>query len=54
MKTIDNYILERLNPRHLGKAKEFPIDGTLDDVVKFLRNNGFKRLPNKFYGSAQH
>ena len=41
MKTIDNYILERLNPRHLGKTSEFPIDGTLEEMIIFMYNNGF-------------
>jgi hypothetical protein len=41
MKTIDNYINERLNPRHLGKVSEFPIDGTLEERIKFLENKGF-------------
>jgi hypothetical protein len=47
MKTIDNYINERLNPRHLGTEK-FPIDGTLDDMIKFLENNGFEELEDSY------
>lgn len=44
MKAIDNYITERLNPRHLGEAREFPIKGSLDDIAGFLRKNGFKEV----------
>jgi hypothetical protein len=40
MKTIDNYILERLNPGHLGKPR-FPINGTIKDMIEFLEDNGF-------------
>ncbi len=42
MKTIDNYINERLNPRHLGSTGRFPIDGSLQEVIDFLTNQGFK------------
>jgi hypothetical protein len=41
MKTIDNYILERLNPRHLGSTNRFPIDGTIKDMIRFLEDNEF-------------
>jgi hypothetical protein len=41
MKAIDNYILERLNPRHLGSTNRFPIDGTLAEIGKFLKKIGF-------------
>jgi hypothetical protein len=45
MKPIDNYINERLNPRHLGKKmNKFPIDGTIDDIKVFLKNNGFNEI----------
>jgi hypothetical protein len=44
MKTIDNYINERLNPRHLGSTDKFPIDGTVEEVCKFLKTNGFKEI----------
>ena len=48
MKTIDNYINERLNPRHLGSIK-FPIDGTIKDMIKFLENNGFEEIKVEEY-----
>jgi hypothetical protein len=41
MKPLNNYILERLNPRHLGSA-EFPVEGTADEVIEFLKGRGFK------------
>jgi hypothetical protein len=44
MKTIDNYILERLNPRHLGSTNRFPIDGTYKKVVDFLKEHRFKEI----------
>ncbi len=50
MKTIDNYILERLNPRHLGPTDKFPIDGTLDEVVEFLKRHGFEQVELESYG----
>ncbi len=41
MKTIDNYINERLNPRHLGSIK-FPVDGTMEKVIEFLEEQHFE------------
>ena len=41
MKTIDNYINERLNPRHLG-GNEFPINGTIKEMATFLERQGFQ------------
>jgi hypothetical protein len=40
MKSLNNYITERLNPRHLGKSK-FPIKGPINNVVNFLKRLGF-------------
>ena len=43
MDTLTNYITERIridNVKHL----EFPIDGTVDDMVEFLDEQGFKSL----------
>ena len=48
MYSLVGYISERLNPRHLGTAK-FPIDGTIDEVVKFLERQGFEKIENKSY-----
>ena len=42
MKTIDNYINERLNPRHLGSTGRFPIDGTVEEVIEFLEKQHFE------------
>jgi hypothetical protein len=47
MKTIDNYILERLNPRHLGKASEFPGDLDPDKIKDFLKSEGFTEIKSK-------
>ena len=44
MKTIDNYINERLNPRHLGSTDKFPIDGTINKVVNFLKRYEFEQV----------
>jgi hypothetical protein len=44
MKTLNNYILERLNPKHLGYSG-FPIDGTIEEMIKYLENYGFERIP---------
>jgi hypothetical protein len=44
MKTIDDYILERLNPRHLGTTSEFPVRGTAEGVAGFLESRGFEEL----------
>ena len=49
MKTIDNYITERLNPRHLGSVSKFPVKGTFDEVIKFLEDRGFHELENNKY-----
>lgn len=45
MQTINNYITERLNPRHLGGFK-FPIDGTIKDIIKFLESCEFVQIPH--------
>ena len=45
MKTIDNYISERLNPKKLGPSRsKFPIDGSLQEVVNFLKEWGFTEI----------
>jgi hypothetical protein len=46
MQTINNYINERLNPRHLGKVSKFPIDGTIKDIIKFLESCEFVQIPS--------
>lgn len=35
--SIDNIILD----------KKFPIDGTVEDMIKFLEDKGFKEVPNQ-------
>ena len=44
MKTINNYILERLNPRHLGPVAVFPIGSSLAHTRKFLIKMGFEEF----------
>jgi hypothetical protein len=44
MKTINNYINERLNPRHLGSVENFPVDSTIDEVAEFLKRRGFSEI----------
>jgi hypothetical protein len=46
MKHIDNYILERLNPRHLGSIKsgKFPIGQPIEVVENFLKEHGFDEI----------
>ncbi len=44
MKELSNYINERLNPRHLGSTNKFPINGTIDDIKVFLKNNRFREI----------
>jgi hypothetical protein len=47
MKTLNNYITERLNPKHLGHtAGKFPIEGTIDDMIKYLQGLGFGEFPD--------
>ena len=54
MKTIDNYINERLNPRHLGSTNKFPINGTIKDMIEFLENNGFEKIERYFKSISSH
>ena len=46
MRTISRYILEKLDINNVHLNKKFPIDESIDDVVKFLRDNGFEEIPN--------
>jgi hypothetical protein len=47
MKTINSYILERLNPRHLGShsLSEFPLSSSAEVIVRFLKEKGFVEIP---------
>lgn len=44
MKPINNYINERLNPRQLGPSKMFPVSGTCDEMIDFLKSLGFEQI----------
>lgn len=44
MKSLDNYISERLNPGHLGPTDVFPMGGTVDSVINFLNRHGFEKV----------
>lgn len=51
MKTLKDSILEKLsiddinlNRNNISLNRNFPIDGTLQDIVKFLENNGFEKV----------
>ena len=46
MKTIDNYINERLNPKNLGTEK-FPRDLDPDKIKDFLKSEGFTEIKSK-------
>jgi hypothetical protein len=57
MQTINNYINERLNPKHLGSTK-FPISGTLDNIKDFLEHNDFEEIrkspfPTKYFNKMK-
>lgn len=43
MKNLNNYITERIRIDNI-KCPEFPVDGTLDDIIQFLKENGFVKL----------
>jgi hypothetical protein len=45
MKTIDNYINERLNPKRLGHTMgEFPSVLTLENIIEYLKDCGFEEV----------
>lgn len=47
MKTINDYISERLNPRNLGPyIKEFPFGKSIKETILFLRYKGFEEIEN--------
>ena len=43
MKTINDYIVERIKVDNI-KPKEFPVDGTIEDIEDFLKDNGFTQI----------
>ena len=40
METLNNYITERIRVDNI-QSTEFPIDGTLEDVIQFLEEQGY-------------
>lgn len=42
MKPINDYIVERIRIDNVKPTCDFPINGTIDDMIKFLKMNGFK------------
>lgn len=46
MKALKDSILEKLKVDDIS-IEDFPIDGTADDIVEFLEENGFKRIDGK-------
>ena len=44
MKNLKDTILEKLKVDDIVLSEEFPIDGTLEDTVKFLEEQGFKDI----------
>ena len=52
MRTLKDIILEKLKVDDIIIDKEFPIDGTADDMIKFLEENGFKKVPSQGSWSA--
>ena len=48
MESLNNYITERIRVDNI-KSREFPINGTLGEIIDFLKEHGFKEikdLPN--------
>lgn len=43
MEPLNNYIIERIRIDNIKSAK-FPIDGTIDEIIKFLEGHGFKEI----------
>ena len=48
MKTLNNYISERLNPRNLGPANSFPLNATIKQISVFLKSHGFTCIATDF------
>ena len=46
MKNLKDTILEKLKVDDIVLNGEFPIDGTLEEIVEFLEDTGFKEVPN--------
>jgi hypothetical protein len=52
MESLNNYIVERIridNVKHV-KHSEFPVDGTVEEIVDFLKEQGFKEINDPHSG----
>lgn len=45
MDTLTNYIVERIRIDNVKQVK-FPIDDTIYEILEFLKEQGFKEVPN--------
>lgn len=46
MKNLKDSILEKLSIDSIAPDIEFPIDGTIRDMIEFLKEEGFKEVAN--------
>ena len=47
MKNLRDIILEKLKVDDISLVKkEFPIDGTINEIIEFLKDAGFKKVPS--------
>lgn len=47
MKELTKYITEKLDINKVNlDDRDFPIDGTLDDMIEFLKSQGFIEIPD--------
>ena len=49
LKNLKDIILEKLSVDNIVIVEEFPIDGTMEDIVKFLKEQGFKQISSSGY-----
>ena len=52
MKNLKDSILEKLRIDDINLNKEFPIDGTLKDIVEFLEEEGFQQVEYGYVKTA--
>lgn len=44
MKELKDILLEKLSIDDINLNEEFPIDGTLEEIIDFLKSKGFKEI----------
>ena len=49
MKTLKDILVEKLKVDDIILDKKFPIDGEIGDIVKFLKEQGFKKASSHGY-----